>query len=174
MSPATTLVRVQRAGRAAAVLAVAAGVVLVLQGHWGPGVVVWLAGTAVLSAARKSRRGLDAAQEWPLPRVREVLAAAGVAGADRVERVRQLRRADRRLTLLDAVALVDRVAMRTRRRARRAPAEHGCRASAGEGAGRGAEERTGASPAACGTSPVLAPSPPAAGAGKRTSGYRGR
>ncbi|WP_432491049.1 hypothetical protein [Kineococcus auxinigenes] len=110
MSPATTLLLVQRAGRVAAALAVVAGVVLVLQGHWAPGVLVWLAGVAVLSTARRSRRGLDAAQEWPLPRVREVLAGAGVAGATRVERVRQLRRADRRLSLLDAVALVDRAA----------------------------------------------------------------
>ncbi|WP_432524655.1 hypothetical protein [Kineococcus sp. SYSU DK006] len=91
-----------------AAVAVLAGVVTVLQGDTSAGAWLMVAGGLVLSVSmerRRRERSAAATGDWPLQRVRELLAQAPEEG--RVHQVRRLRRADRRLGLADAVALVE-------------------------------------------------------------------
>ncbi|WP_432571487.1 hypothetical protein [Kineococcus sp. SYSU DK005] len=100
------------AAQVAALAVVVAGAVLTFVGDRSTGIAVWVIGLAcsLLARRRGSAASLRAAQEWTLPQVRQVLTEAGAARAGHPEQVLALRRADRRLSLVDAVALVQRAA----------------------------------------------------------------
>lgn len=100
------------AAQVAAPVVAVAGVVLTLVSDRSVGIALWVIGVAcsLLVRRRRSAASLRAAQEWTLPQVRQVLTGAGATRVGHSEQVLVLRRADRRLSLLDAVALVQRAA----------------------------------------------------------------